>query len=218
MEEASGIHTFYMNSHKILREANFTLLSIPNADRAAVERTTRQLEAVQTILLNLEDPYITEDERCTLIETVASFLTPLQYFLDNPPPPPSSYIPRFFTGLPGRPRYVLDLARAQCLHALGASWVRVAEAMGVARRTLYYHLEREGINPSPPPNTDISDDALDEIVAQLTLEHPFEGAGLMRGHLLARGIRLPIKRVQDSLKRVDLIGVLTRYPPVFFLL
>lgn len=167
--------------------------------------------AIRRVLLNLNDPYTTEDERHTLIHATTAFIQPLQQFLDVPPAPPSYNIPRIYTGRPGRPRLAIDLPRALCLHALGASWERVAQAMGVVRRTIYYHLERAGITTTEAVYSDISDDDLDELVAEISLSHPFDGAGIIRGHLLTRGHRLPMLRVQESLKRVDPIGVLTRY-------
>lgn len=210
MAAPPGVHTFLNDAHRISREALFITMSLPNADRPAVERTARQLDAVRRVLLNLNDPYTTEDERIHLLNTTNAILEPLEDFLNTPPPPPSTFLPRIYTGLPGRPRYDLNIPRALCLHALGASWSRVATAMGVARRTIYYHLERLGISSTEPQYTDITDDELDEKVAQISLSHPFDGAGIIRGHLKAQNINLPMNRVQESLKRVDPLGVLTR--------
>lgn len=213
MAAPPGVHTFLNDAHRISREALFITMSLPNADRAAVERTARQLDAVCRVLLNLNDPYTTEDERIHLLNTTNAILEPLEDFLNTPPPPPSTFLPRIYTGLPGRPRYDLNIPRALCLHALGASWSRVATAMGVARRTIYYHLERLGISSTEPQYTGITDDELDERVAEISLSHPFDGAGIIRGHLKSQNIHLPMKRVQESLKRVDPLGVLTRCVP-----
>ena len=209
-DTAPGVHRFLVDAHRVSREALFIIMSLPNADRAAVERTARQLDAVRRVLMNLDDPYTTEDDRILLLNTTNAFLEPLQQFIDAPHPPPSDHIPRVYTGRPGRPRYALDIRRALCLHDLGASWERVAESMGVHRRTLYYHLQYNGIATTSPNYTDISDDNLDEVVAEISLAHPFDGSGIIRGHLRTRDIHLPMRRVQESLKRVDPIGVLTQ--------
>lgn len=212
MDPPPGLHRFFVDAHRFSREALFIIMSLPNADHdAAVERTVRQLDSVRRVLLNLDDPYTTEDERSSLVNTTSAMIQPLQQFLDTPPPPPLYHIPRVYTGRPGRPRLDLDIPRALCLHSLGASWERVAQAMGVVRRTLYYHLERHGISTTAQEYSDISDDALDELVAEISLSHPFDGAGIIRGHLQTRGFRLSMRRVQESLKRVDPIGVLTRF-------
>ena len=52
--------------------------------------------------------------------------------------------------------------------------------------------------------------ALDEIVAEIGRQHPFIGSTIMQGHLEARGIHISRTRVQQSLRRVDAIGVLVR--------
>lgn len=206
-----GVHRFLVNSYQITREARFVVMSIPNADRTAVERFIRQLESIRRILVNLDDRYLTQDDIAEMITQVNNLLDPLEEFIDNPPPHPASYLPRNYTGRPGRPAYILDIPRAICLHNLGASWVRVAHAMGVARQTLYSHLQELGFSTARPVFTEITDDDLDEIVAEISLEHPFDGSGIMRGHLKSRGINLSILRVQESLKRVDPLGVLSRY-------
>jgi hypothetical protein len=82
--------------------------------------------------------------------------------------------------------------------------------MGVTRKTLYRRLKSAGISRARREFTEITDEALDEIVAEISLFHPFVGSVIVSGHLESRGIHLPRLRVQDSLRRVDEIGVLVR--------
>jgi hypothetical protein len=96
------------------------------------------------------------------------------------------------------------------LHDLGNTWDSVAEAMGVCRRTLYYHLERAGLSSGRPVFTNIDDDMLDEKVAEISLRHPFAAGVIVQGHLEAVNIHVPVARVQESLRRVDTIGVIVR--------
>jgi hypothetical protein len=158
----------------------------------------------------MDDPAITEDIREELLDTINVILTPLEDFIANPPPAPSTSLPRVYTGRPGRPRYALDMERAHLLHELGNSFEDIAHAMAVGRRTLFRHFEITGVSRARREFTDIGDDALDEIVAEISLSHPFVGSVIVSGHLEARGIHLPRLRVQDSLRRVDEFGVLVR--------
>ncbi len=141
---------------------------------------------------------------------IDAVLKPLQDFLDKPPPPPSTTIPRIHTGRAGRPRYALDLPRAILLHDLGNTWDSVADAVGVCKKTLYNHLDLAGLSPAKREHTQIADDDLDDIVAEISLMHPFSGSSMVMGLLESRKIHIPRKRVQDSIRRVDAIGVLVR--------
>ncbi|KAJ7301575.1 hypothetical protein DFH08DRAFT_613008, partial [Mycena albidolilacea] len=57
---------------------------------------------------------------------------------------------------------------------------------------------------------DISDDALDELVAQISLQRPFAGSIIVLGHLEAQAIHIPAACVRESLRKVDTIGVIVR--------
>ena len=105
----------------------------------------------------------------------------------------------------------MDVHRAKALHDLGLSWKEIAATFGICRKTLYNHMNAAGISRAKPQYTQISDDDLDELVAEISLSHPFVGSIIIRGHLKARGFNLPDWRIQESLRRVDCIGVLVRY-------
>ena len=205
------VHHFFLESHRIATEAQFVIDSLPNADIPAVERAVRQLDSIRSILLSLNDPATTPDETEQLLHFVHYLLTPLEAFLANPPPPAHTNIPREFTDTRGRPRYILDLEHAHELHNLGNTWKGIADAMGVARQTLYSHMTAAGRSTARKEWTDITDDHLDEMVAEISLSHPFVGSSIMQGHLEAQGVHIPRSRVQESLRRVDRIGVLVRY-------
>lgn len=207
------VHRFLMHCHTITIDAQFIISSFPNADHAAVERITHQLDAIRTILSTLDDETTSEETRNSLLDFVTELLHPLEQFLTHPPPPANSLVPLIHTGRPGRPRYVLDLDRAILLHDLGNTWQGVAYAMGVTRQTLYNRLNEAGLSTARKEYTDIGDEDLDEHVAEISLKHPFVGSTIVMGHLEAKGIHLQRLRVQDSLRRVDALGVLVRYAP-----
>lgn len=83
--------------------------------------------------------------------------------------------------------------------------------MGITRSTLYNHMNSAGLSTARKEWTPIEDTDLDKVVAEIAQEHPFVGSTIILGHLETRGIHLPPKRVQESLRRVDSVGVLLRY-------
>ena len=57
----------------------------------------------------------------------------------------------------------------------------------------------------------ISDSELDSITTDLVRRYPNCGYRLLKGHLAALGHRIQERRIRDSLKRVDPIGVMSRW-------
>ena len=204
------IDQFYVEAHNICTEAVFIINSLPNAEILAVERILHQLDAIRDILLHLEDPFTLPSEQDELLDHLDSLIMPLEEFLAHPPPPANANVPRESTGRRGRPSYTLDLGRVQELHNLGLSWQDIASTYGVSRKTLYNHLRGAGLSTSKPEYADVSDEDLDDIVSEISRAHPLCGSTIIHGHLEARGIHVPLQRVQQSLRRVDAVGVLIR--------
>ncbi|KAF7326242.1 Integrase catalytic domain-containing protein [Mycena kentingensis (nom. inval.)] len=207
----SPIESFLAEADRISMDATFIVNSLPNADMPAVERSVHTLGALQKILMTIEDEDISERVRNEMLSAVQQLLQPLEEFLYNPPPPVRTAIQTEHTGRRGRPRYQLDLPRIHQLHDLGASYDDIAKAMGVGRATIYNHFAEAGVPTARLAYTEIEDEKLDELVAEISLNHPFVGSKIIGGHLEGRGIHLPLRRVQDSLRRVDEIGVLVRW-------
>lgn len=203
-------HKFLIHADKMIREAQFIVDSLPNVEPFAVERALRQLSALHYLFANLEDQWLDQADINRFITLVLDVQIPLQQFQDQPPAPRNVGTTTVRGPGAGRPRYVLDLRRACELHDMGNTWDAIAEAMGVQRRTLYNHLDRAGLSPARREFTEISDDDLDERVAEISIKHPLAGSAIVMGHLEAIGIHLPSERVQDSLWRVDGIGVIVR--------
>lgn len=207
------VEHFFCEAHHLTSEAKFIINSIPNAEIRAVESIVHKLYAVPNILQDLVDPASTAEQLEYLVSYVESCIHPLEEFMENPPPLPSAYIPKTHTGGRGHPAYDLDLSRAILLHNLGLSWDSIAKAMGCVRKTLFNHLEKAGLTDaaSKQPYTEISDVDLDQIFSQIVQEHPFIGSVIALGHLKSRWeIHVPIRRVQDSFRRVDSVGVTSR--------
>lgn len=203
-------HFFFMECHRIAMESQFIVDSLPNAETPAVERAVRQLDSIRTILLGLHDPSSTPEEIAKLLTSVQTLQSPLQVYLDNPPPPRNTNVPLLNKNRPGRPQYILDLDRAHELHQLGNTWAAISTAMGVSRQTMYTHMANHGRATARKQYSEISDNDLDEIVAEISLSHPFVGSAIVEGHLESRGVHVARLRVQDSLRRMDSMGVLVR--------
>ncbi|KAJ7652771.1 hypothetical protein DFH06DRAFT_1418395 [Mycena polygramma] len=204
-------HRFFMECHQISNESQFLVDSLPNVETAAVERACRQLNAIRVILVALNDPHSAAEDLEHLIAYIDSLLYPLDDFLSHPPLPPHTHIPVEQTGKRGRPAYKLDLDGAILLHDLGNTWYDIAKAMGISRSTLYAHMGDRGLSIARKEWSELTDEELDEIVSEISLAHPFVGTTVVLGHLEARQLHLPRARVQESLRRVDRVGVLVRY-------
>lgn len=191
--------------------------SLPNAEQFSVERSLRLLYSIYHVLSNLNDSWLTADRKDSLERLVFETALPLYKFLQDPPPSRNVNATYIYTKKPGRPRYRLDLQRAIDLHNLGCTWESIAEAIGVTRQTLYNHMNAAGLSTERPQFSQLTDDELDELIAHINLEHPFAGSKIVKGHLEANGIHLPIARIQESLRRVDPIGVFLRQLFHFYL-
>ncbi|KAJ3515573.1 hypothetical protein NMY22_g14424 [Coprinellus aureogranulatus] len=198
-------------AEKCCNDGSFLLSSVPNADRKTGELIARQLNAIWDILARIEDPVLLDEaelEHCVVL--IDSVLVPLMEFLATPEELRKPKAESSRTGSVGRPSYDLDLERALQLHDMGNTWDDIAEAMGVGRKTLYRHLTDAGYSRERIPYFNIEEDDLDELIAMITLDHPFSGAIIIQGHLRSVGLNIEIGRIRESLKRVDEIGVSLR--------
>ncbi|KAG6914284.1 hypothetical protein DXG01_001300 [Tephrocybe rancida] len=209
-QDDSNVDELLQRAQRIATEARFVISSLPNAEETAIQYSLRQLRAVYSILTHLDDPYISEANLSDMKDHVMSLITPLEEHYQTPNVHHSA-VTELQDGQPGRLRQIIDLEQAQTLHNLGASWTRVAEAMGTTRQTLFNHLREAGLTTARPAYSEISDDELDEEVAAISLDHPLGGSTIIHGHLRFLDIHVPIERVKESLQRVDAIGVLLRW-------
>ena len=113
------------------------------------------------------------------------------------------------TGRPGRPAVVIEQQWLQ--DALSARrhipLTSLAKALGVHRNTLYNQMRALVLNRQ---YSNISDDALDELLKEYKTLKPNSGVRYITGFLRAGGIRVQRKRVHDSLQRIDRLGQILR--------
>lgn len=215
--DEDGVYVFFKQSDRILRESQFIVDSLPNVEMFSLERAIRLLYAICNVLEDLQDPRLTADQILAYRNRAINLAQPLVAFQNQPPPPRNIGTSVLPSEGRGRPRYDLDLVRAIELHDLGSSWESIADALGVTRQTLYNHLRAAGLPTHRPVFTEISDNDLDQIIAEISLAHPLSGSTIILGHLESRHIHIPVLRVQESLQRVDPVGVLLRYAQFFSL-
>lgn len=84
---------------------------------------------------------------------------------------------------------------------------KVAEAIGVDRKTLSAQMKIQGIVQTP--FSTISDENLDVLVKDHKTKHPNAGIRYIRGSLHAKNLRVQRHRVISSLSRVDTVTVVS---------
>ncbi|XP_064387315.1 uncharacterized protein LOC135335697 [Halichondria panicea] len=107
----------------------------------------------------------------------------------------------------GRPRCELDVEDIEFLRTLMFSYTKIADILGVSRSTLYQKME-EGV--SFDRYSPVSDQVLDNIVAEIKQSHPNDGEVLLTGHLRRQSIFLPRTRIRASIHRIDPVGTAAR--------
>ena len=92
--EEDQVTKFLLYSHSVVQEARFLLEALPNVDDSAVERALHLLDGIEHILLEIEDPWIEDEDvesLVLLIQTISSpLLTHLNTFASEPHQNPST--------------------------------------------------------------------------------------------------------------------------------
>ncbi|XP_049904266.1 uncharacterized protein LOC126392721 [Epinephelus moara] len=111
----------------------------------------------------------------------------------------------------GPGRLAFDIPSAVLEHQVlcGLPACQIAAMFGVSKRTIRRRMKQSGLRKTDLYSA-VNDEELDRIVSEVHRSHPNTGYKLMRGHLNARGVRVPISRLQESLHRVVAEGVYMR--------
>lgn len=199
-------------SRLICDDASAVLNQIPSCDPNSVECSLRKLNALTSILsapLLFQANALQEE----IIQELIEYIMKLAALLEEQIPDTTTRHPetqQTSNRGRGRPSYQLNIASMVELHDLGISWEDIAKSVGVVRRRIYNHLVKEGIPTSRPAYTNISDEDLDIALQRLVTQHPFSGVYTLKAHLERINIVLPVKRVNESLRRVDADGIARR--------
>ena len=103
-----------------------------------------------------------------------------------------------YTGLPGRPKIILNIDTIELLRHCGYTW---CQSLQISRRTLWRFLKDTDYQIQR--YTEISDDELDGYLSQIQKEHPNCGQQLLCGYLKDRGILVQRQRLRESVVRTD---------------
>nr|XP_040035103.1 uncharacterized protein LOC120820917 isoform X1 [Gasterosteus aculeatus aculeatus] len=118
---------------------------------------------------------------------------------------------------PGRLPFEIPSAVLEHQVLCGVPAVQIAAMFGVSKRTIRRCMQQHSLRKTDLYSA-VNDEELDHIVSEIHRSHPNTGYKLMRGHLNARGVRVPtvrmflpsVSRLQESLRRVDAEGVYMR--------
>ena len=119
------------------------------------------------------------------------------------------FVQYHFSGLPGHPKFHLDVDQIESLRAMGFSFTNISKMFGISRSTLYCHCADLGIVHRRI--TDISDQELDVTIIKLKEVLPHVGERVIIGHLRQFGIFVQRERVRQSIHRVDPLKTALRW-------
>ena len=128
----------------------------------------------------------------------------------NHPQPSGSPSPtRIFLRDRGRPRYLIPREQLEFSLERCFSVVDIASLLGVSIRTIERRLSEFGLRIRST-YSDISDQALDNILRNILTEFPNTGYWRMTGFLQSRGLRIQQSKIREAMRRVNPAGVLLR--------
>ncbi|KAJ8270423.1 hypothetical protein GJAV_G00114410 [Gymnothorax javanicus] len=102
----------------------------------------------------------------------------------------------------GRPAVYIPWETLEGYLLQGFKVNEIAELFGLCPMTIHRRMRENGLRVSDM-YSQMTDQELDEIISEINVIHPNTGYRMMGSFLRARGVRVQISRVRDSLKRVD---------------
>ena len=101
---------------------------------------------------------------------------------------------------PGRPRFIIPSYLLQNLRTIGRNWNLIARMLRVSRWTIYRRVQEYGLG-SMTTWTDMTDDALDEIIRSYMSQHGnLTGESYLIGHIRSLGLRVQRDRIREALQ------------------
>ena len=112
-------------------------------------------------------------------------------------------VPLSYSGIAGRPSYIIPKEwLAQSLE-YGFTQIDIENVLKVSRKTVSRRINKFQLRSEYPRYSEIADEQLYAIVSGIISQFPNAGIRSMKGHLLARNIRVTWDRVRNSLWAVD---------------
>lgn len=117
--------------------------------------------------------------------------------------------PTFASGSVGRPSFQIPSEQLRCLIDHRFSVPQISQLLGVSVRTVRRRMSENNLSIRST-YSQLSDDQLDDVIADIQRQFPYSGNRQMYGHLISRGIRVQFHRVQEAQSRVDPEGSVLR--------
>uniref|UniRef100_A0A3B3YEH5 Uncharacterized protein n=2 Tax=Poecilia mexicana TaxID=48701 RepID=A0A3B3YEH5_9TELE len=114
-----------------------------------------------------------------------------------------------YNGNVGRPKVNIETETLTHLLSSGLPLTTLCRLTDISRSTFYRRMKEHNLSVRKLYSS-ISDAALDQKVRSIKTRMPNAGYRLVKGSLQAMGVRIPWKRVQMSLQRVDGAGIISR--------
>ena len=106
------------------------------------------------------------------------------------------------TGTVGRPRFDIPREQLRLLIESHFNVPQMADMIGVSERTIHRRMSEYNLSIHST-YSEMTNQELDSVIADIHLEFPLCGNKQMSGHLLSRGIRVQQHRIRESMRRVD---------------
>uniref|UniRef100_A0A3B3W1T3 Integrase core domain-containing protein n=1 Tax=Poecilia latipinna TaxID=48699 RepID=A0A3B3W1T3_9TELE len=119
-----------------------------------------------------------------------------------------------YNGNVGRPKVNIETETLTHLLSSGLPLTSLCRLTDISRSTFYRRMKEHNLSVRKLYSS-ISDAALDQKVRSIKTRMPNAGYRLVKGSLQAMGVRIPWKRVQMSLQRVDGAGIISRMVQLF---
>lgn len=113
------------------------------------------------------------------------------------------------TGLKGRPKFGIPKEQLEYFVEYGFKATDIAKMLCVSEKTIYRRLDEFGISMRMSYST-ITEAELDDLIRSIMHDFPNSGYKSMRGHLLARGVKVQENRVREAMRRTDPDGTIVR--------
>lgn len=178
------LDAFVVSLELVYRE----LIAYQTFATAADDNIQEASELVRSTLSTLAT--LRDKQQCSSVRSVAN--------------PPTVRIHRF-----GRPSFDIQYEQLSYLLENRFTVHQIADMLAVSERTVYRRMSHFSLSVRAHYAA-ISDDYLDRLVREISIQYPMCGNSQMQGHLLARGLRIQQLRVRESQRRVDPEGCYMR--------
>lgn len=106
-------------------------------------------------------------------------------------------------GAVGRPRYCVGYEQISGLRKMGFTWRAISAILNVSERTLRRRRQEFGMPSFRNEFADLSNEEIDQIVAEILTKSPNSGERMVTGSIRSRGLKISREKLRDSINRVD---------------